>query len=172
HPAAIDLRFEMFAVKRRRDWKHRALAHSHDPTVAKILGLAFDKKHSPGTDEQERAENVEDELEPLHEFDADPDHDSTNDERANNPPNQCAMLRHSRNSEVVEDDDEDKNVVDAQRVFDHVTGEKFEALLRTADFPDHEIEQQGETDPNQCAMSSCAHAQLTTAMFELNQIES
>src|SRR5262249_27990956 len=141
HPLAIDFGFEMFAVKGGRDREHCSLTDSHDPTVPEVLRFALDKKHSPRAHEHERAEDVENEIEPLHQLDPDPDHDSADDQRDDNTPDQSSMLRHSRNLEILKDDNENENVVDAQRVFDHVTGEKFEALLRTADFPDHEIEQ-------------------------------
>src|SRR5205807_6567134 len=142
HPTPVDFGFEMFAVICRRNWKNCSLANSHDPALAKILRLAFDKKHSPGADQQEAAENVENEIEPIYEFDPDPDHDSAHHQRADDSPDQRAMLRHPRDLEVLKDDNEDEDVVDAERVLDHVTGEKFEPFCRAADFPDQEIEQQ------------------------------
>src|ERR1051326_5262091 len=162
----------MFAVESWRDRENRFLAKSHDPTVPEILGLAFDKKHSPRADEQESAKDVEDEVESIDQLDADPNHDPTHDERADDSPDQSAMLRHSRNFEVLKNDDKNENVVDAQRVLDHVTGEKLESFFWPADFPNHEIEQEREADPNKRAIRRRPHAQLPPAMLELNQIES
>jgi hypothetical protein len=81
------------------------------------------------------------------------------------------MLRHRRNLEVLEDQDENENVINAQRILDHVTGEEFERLVRAADFPNHEIEQERENDPNRGALSGRPHAQFSPAMLELDKID-
>ncbi len=81
------------------------------------------------------------------------------------------MLRHRRDAEVGEDQDENENIINAQRVLDYVAGEKFERLVRAADFPDQQIEQEGEYDPNRGALSGGPHAQFATAMLELNKID-
>ena len=171
HPPAVDFGFEMFAVEDWRDRKNCALAHSHDPAIAEILRFAFDKKHSPRAHQQERAENVEDEFETLHQLDAEPDHDPAHHKRAHDSPNQSPMLRHSRNAKIIEDNDEDEDVIDAERIFDHVAGEKFEPFLRSADLPDKESEQERENDPDRNAVSGRTYAELAAAMFELNKIE-
>src|SRR5438552_9382863 len=138
----------MFAVEGWRNRKNGTLTQPHNPALAEIARFAFDKEHSPRAHEQERAENVENELEPLHELDPEPNHDSAHHQCADNSPNQDAMLGHSRNAEVIEDNDEDEDVVDAERILDYVTGEKFQRLLRTADFPDQEVEQKRKNDPD------------------------
>ena len=132
----------MFSIKRRRDRENRFLTNPHDPALAEILRLAFDEKHSPRADEKDRPENVEDELEAIDQLDSDEDHDSTHDQRADDSPDQRAMLRHARDLEILKDDNENENVVDAERVLDHVTGEEFEPFLRSVNFPNEEVEQE------------------------------
>ncbi len=73
--------------------------------------------------------------------DAEPDHDPAHDQRAKNAPDQHAMLRNGRNAEVGEDQNKNENVIDAERVFDEITGQKIERSVRAAQFPDQQIEE-------------------------------
>ena len=54
-----------------------------------------------------------------------------------------------RDSEVGEDQDEDENVIDAERVLDDVAGEKIERRFRALDVPDEEIEGEREEHPDE-----------------------
>src|SRR5437763_5835811 len=160
----------MFSVKYGRDWK-RPTATTHHPALAKIIRLLFHEKHSPGTDEKERSKKVENEIEALHQRNTEPDHDAAHDQRADDAPDESPMLRHRRHLEVLEDEHEDENVIDAERIFDDVAGEKLEPFFPSADFPNKQVEQKREGDPNQRAVSRCAHAQFAAAVFELNKVE-
>src|SRR6266852_1628760 len=117
----------MFVMKRRRNRKGPETA-SHDPALPKILRLLFDEKHSPRADQQKRAENVENELESIDELDTEPNHHAAHHQRADDSPHESAMLCHLGDAEVGEDHNENENVVNAERVLDHVAGQKFERL--------------------------------------------
>src|SRR5438874_13626734 len=110
---------------------------SHHPAFPKIARLLFHKKHPPCADQQKRTEEVEDKIEPVHQCDTEDNHDAAHDQRPDDSPDQSAMLSHRRDAEVGEDQNENENVVNAERVLDHVAGQKFERLLWAADFPDH-----------------------------------
>ena len=49
------------------------------------------------------------------------------------------MLRASGHSEILKDENKNKNVIDAKRVFDDVTGQEIQTRIRSAQFPDEEI---------------------------------
>ena len=57
---------------------------------------------------------------------AQPDHDRAHDQRAENSPDQDPMFVARRHPEVGEDQDEDEDVIDAERVLDQVTGKKID----------------------------------------------
>ena len=92
-----------------------------------------------------------------HERNTEKDHDSAHDQRAEDSPDQDAVLRARRNAKILKDENEDKDVVDAERVFDEVAGEKIEAVLGAAHFPDEQIEKQRKDDPNEAAMCGGSH---------------
>ena len=65
-------------------------------------------------------------MESIDQRDAEPDHQSAHDERADDSPDKHAMLIFFRDLEVGEDEDENENIIDAERVFDDVAGEEIE----------------------------------------------
>ena len=81
------------------------------------------------------------------------------------------MLRHRRHLEISEDEHENEDVIDAQRVFDHVAGEEFEGFVRPAQFPHQQIEKKREHDPDGSAFGRRAHAQFASAVLELGEID-
>src|SRR5437588_8027154 len=147
----------MFVMKRRRNRKGPETT-PHDPALPEILRLLFDEKHSPRADQQKRTENVENEIETIDQLDAEPNHHPAHHQRANDSPDQSAMLCQRWDAEVGEDQNENENVIDAERVLDHVAGKEFERLVRAADFPDHQVEQERENDPDRNTMTGCPHA--------------
>src|SRR5436190_13135669 len=161
----------MFAVKIRRHPETPTTA-AHNPAFAQIGGFLLDEKHSPRADDQNCAKNVENEIEALHERDTETDHDSAHDEGADDSPNQDAVLRDGGHAKVLIDEDENKNVIDAERVLDDVAGQELESLVRSADFPDQEIEQERKKNPDSDAVGRCPDAELASSVFELNEIES
>ena len=68
------------------------------------------------------------------------------------------MLVAWRDSEVGENQTEDKNVVYAERVFDQVTGKEIDRLVGTLHPPDKGVESQGEADPEKAAPDGTGQA--------------
>ncbi len=110
-------------------------AKPHHQTLPEIRFAGLSKKHSNGGHHQEDSKDVKNEMKPRHQSHAEQDHDAAHDKGAQDSPHQSAMLRHRRDLEISENDDENEDVIDAQRVFDHVASEKFEGLVRPAQFP-------------------------------------
>src|SRR5580704_13708211 len=54
------------------------------------------------------------------------DHRAAQDERAHDSPEQQAMLVAGIDAKILEDQEKNKNVVQAERFFDDVAGEKFQ----------------------------------------------
>src|ERR1044072_7618003 len=97
-------------------------------------------------------------MEALDQGHAEPDHDAAHDQRADYSPDEDAMLGAGRHPEIVKDQDENEDVIDPERVFDDVAGEKIEAVLGSLGLPNEQIERERESDPDQAASGWGAHA--------------
>ena len=111
-----------------RHWDKLA-TNAQDPALTEFCFIAFAKSHANRGENQESAENIENKVKAIDERNAEPDHDAAHDQRANNSPNEHAMVRDRRHFEIAEDEDEDKDVIDAQRVFDQIPREEIERPL-------------------------------------------
>src|SRR2546429_6431501 len=121
HPAIVDLDGEIFSVKF-IGHMNGAPDEAHDHAGLKVLLAVLSRKHAHGGDEQEAAEKIENKMKMLDQRDTEPDHHSAHDQRANNSPNENAMLRDRRHAKVGKDQNEDEDVIDAERVLDQVAG--------------------------------------------------
>ena len=81
------------------------------------------------------------------------------------------MLRDRRNFEVGEDEDENENVIDAERVLDEVAGEKIERAVCAFDLENKKVKPEGKDDPDSGALRGRAHTQRAIASFELKKID-
>src|SRR5207253_11224604 len=117
-----------------------APAHAHDPTVSEIFCLMFPEKHADGGDNQECAEEIKNKMKTYNQRHSKQDHDSAHDQRSEDSPHQSAMLCDRRDLEITKDQDEDEDVINAERTFDQVTGEKIDTVLRPFDAPDNHSE--------------------------------
>ena len=61
------------------------------------------------------------------------------------------MLSNGRHAKISEDENKNKNVIDAERVLDEVTGQKIERCVRAAQFPDQQIEEKRKQHPDGAA---------------------
>ncbi|KAG1451817.1 hypothetical protein G6F57_016076 [Rhizopus arrhizus] len=83
------------------------------------------------------------------------DHDRTQHDRTQDADDQHLLALFLRHREVAHDHQEDKDVVDRQRLLDQVAGQEFEADLVGHDLaggliqviPEAGVEQQGQRDP-------------------------
>ena len=71
-------------------------------------------------------------MEALEQGESPEDERGPQDDRPENAPEEDLVLEERRNAEVIEDEDKNKNVVDAQRLLDEESGEKFQRGLRAA----------------------------------------
>ena len=106
----------------------------------------------------------------LDQGNAEPDHDAAHDQCANNSPDQHAMVRDRRYFEIGEDENENKDVIDAQRVFDQIAGKEVERALGALQSHYDQAEGERKRDPEQGPPRSRAHAQLAIAVLELSQV--
>src|SRR5690606_7290078 len=75
-------------------------------------------------------------------------HERTEDERAQDAPEENPVLVDRRDLHRGEDQDEDEDVVDRERLLDEVAGEELGAGLRPELPPDPGVEEQRERDPH------------------------
>ena len=67
--------------------------------------------------------------------------------------------------------DENEDVIHAQRILDDVTGEEFERAGRPFQVPDDYIKSEGKEDPQNAAAGGRAHAQFPVSELELGKID-
>ena len=93
-----------------------------DVLVRMDLDLVVSRHPDPG-EHEERSEHVEHELEAFEERRAGGDERRAEHQRAEDPPEQHAVLQALRHGEVPEDQDEDEDVVCRQRVLEQIAGD-------------------------------------------------
>jgi hypothetical protein len=81
------------------------------------------------------------------------------------------MLRDGGNAKAGEDQNKNENVIDAERVFDDITGQKIERSVGAAQFPDQQIEEKRKHHPDGGALRGGAHAQGAVAPLETDEID-
>ena len=90
------------------------------------------KKHSEAGEKKDGAKKVNDGMKFLEERDACKNKNGSQDEGPGDAVVKDVMLQSGGNIEGPENQEEDKNIVDAQRFFNQVGGEEFCAGLRAA----------------------------------------
>ena len=98
--------------------------------------------------QQKRSEQIENPFEALNQNGAHTDHRAAQDQRAQHSPEQQAVLIAGLDAEKLEDQQEDENVVHAERFFDDVAGEKFEAGPAPVRKENPESKPDGKRDPD------------------------
>src|SRR6266404_1195829 len=113
HPATIQAHFKVYVMKFAGNGKDAA-AHLDRPILPKLSRRMLSKQHSQCSEEEEQAKEIENEMKPLHQCDATDDHNSAHDKRAEDSPDQDAMLCPRRDAEMRENQYEHKDVIDAE----------------------------------------------------------
>jgi len=80
------------------------------------------QRHFDAGDNQKGAENIHDPVEAADQRHAREDENAARDQRQKNPPEQRLVFVSAGNVEVAKDQHEDKEIVDAERVFNQVSG--------------------------------------------------
>src|SRR5690349_11563046 len=97
-------------VRHRHDPSHKP----HDRILLAVELFVAPEGHPNARDDEHRAEDVENPVELGDENRAEPDEHATHHQSAENAVEQHAMLAGAWDAEVLEDQDDDEDVVDAQ----------------------------------------------------------
>src|SRR4030095_9844622 len=151
--------------------RKNSATETHNAVFPEILPRIFAEKHARCGNQQEKTEDVQNEMKPLHQSDAEQDHGAAHDQSANNSPDQYAMLCAGWNPEMREDEHEHKNVVHAQGVLDQVAGKKIEPVMWPFHTPDDSVKGQGDDHPQKAAPRRCGHTQCAAAHAESEQVD-
>ena len=127
---------------------HEATHKAHHRVRVGLDGVLALEGHADPREDEEGPEEVDDPVELVDEIGAGRDHRAAHDERAEDPPEQDAVLVAGRDAEVAEDEDEDEDVVDAQRLLDQVARQVLEPRLRPHEDVDAHAEEQRERHPH------------------------
>ena len=105
-------------------------------------------QHLDSREDEKRPEQVDNPGKFLDEYGAGGNHDRPHHQRPQNPPEQYLVLVLEWDGKVGEQEGEDKNVVHAQRFFNHVAGKKLHCLESPEKMPDTQVENECESNPN------------------------
>src|SRR5262249_38745513 len=144
---------------------------AHYARFPEIVRRIFPEKHARCGDQQEKAEDVENEMKPSHQSDAEQDHGAAHDQSANDSPDQYAVLCAGWNPEMCEDEHEHKNVVHAQGVLDQITGKKVESVMWAFDAPNNGVKRERDNDPKDAASRGSGHAQFPAAHMKREEVD-
>ena len=131
----------------------------------------FAEKHAHRGDQQEKAEDVQNEMKPAHQCDAEKDHGAAHDQSTNDSPHQYAMLRARWHPKMGEDEHEHKNVVHAEGVLDQVPGKKIEPVVWPFHTPNDGVKGERDDNPHKAPARRCRHAQFAAAEMESEKID-
>jgi hypothetical protein len=101
----------------------------HEPgrkTVLDVWRVLAVAQHPERRDDQDRAEHVEHPVEVVQQRRAGRDHHAAQHDRADDAPEQHAVLELRRDLQVTEDHRDHENVVDRQRPLEHVAGDELQ----------------------------------------------
>src|SRR5664279_2403229 len=128
---------------------------SYSVLTGKILRMRLlvpGENHFQAGENQERTERHEQPFEAVDEFDAQPDHQPAHEQRAQDAPEEHAMLVTRRNGKMREDEGDDEDIVHRERQLDDIAGDEFDRLLelpvRHQCRRDDESEQHGQGEPH------------------------
>src|SRR5690606_24878794 len=128
-------------------------------------------RHPDPREDEEGAEDVEDPVETLDEEGARADHGAAHDEGAEDPPEQHAVLVLLRDAEVPEDQDEDEDVVDAERLLDQVACEELEPGVGAPEVVDPRAEGERQDHPEDAPDRRLPDADLVGFAVEDEEVE-
>ena len=131
----------------------------------------FPEKHARCSDQQEKTEDVQNEMKPPHQSDAEQDHGAAHDESANNSPDQYPVLCAGWNPEMREDEHEHKNVVHAQGILDQIAGKKIEPVMWPFHTPDDGVKCQRNDHPKRLRRAAAAMLNSRPRSAESEQVD-
>ena len=152
-----------------RDGDHPA-DELEEEVIAGIDLLVAERELDAGVD-QERPEQRHHPLEPLDELRPQEDERQTHDHRAEDPPEEDAVLILERHLEVAEHDREHEHVVHRQRPFDEVAGEELDRGILPQPPPHQPVEGERQSGPEAGPETALAERRLMGLAVEHRQVE-
>jgi hypothetical protein len=143
----------------------------HQRALLRVLLPAAVQVELDAGEDQEDAEHVDEPMEAREQRGAREDHQRTQHQRGQDPPEQHAVLGLEGDAEAREDHQEHEDVVDGERLLDQVAGQELDAGLR-AEAPRHEgVERQREADPRHAPAERLAEADHVGLAVEHAEVE-
>jgi hypothetical protein len=122
-------------------------------------------------EDQDRPEDVHHPVEVGEQRGAGEDEDRAHAERAEHAPEEHTVLVCGRHREVREDRVEDEQVVDRERLLDHVAGQELESALGTKPLRDERREAQCERHPDRAPDAGLLRRDLVRIAMEHAEIQ-
>jgi len=107
----------------------------------------------------------------MDQSDSGKDKETAQKQRSQNSPEKNAMLLLFGNGKITEDQEKDKEIIDAERKFEDIGGNKLEGNLAALPEKHSPGEGQGEADPQRALGEGFAGAQDAARAVEYEQIE-
>ena len=148
HAAALVDREEVTLVVGGRDREEAAEEADGGVVLGVDLGVFAGQGHLHTGVDEKGAEDVEHPVKARDDAHSDQNKDRAHDDRADDAPEEHAVLVFRRDLEVGEDQNEDEDVVDAQAEFDEIAGEKLLAEFGPAEVPDAAAKRECEGAPD------------------------
>jgi hypothetical protein len=127
--------------------------------------------HLDASIDEEEAEEIEHPVEPRDDAHADEDEDRAHHDRADDAPEEHAVLEARLDLEVGEHEDEDEDVVHAQAQLDEVAGEELLAEFGAAPPPHESAERDGERAPDGAPAERLLHRDDVGVALKHPQVE-
>ncbi len=170
-PLAIDLDKEPLAVHLLRN-RHEPAEEADERVAVRVdLLLVLLGRHAHTGVDQEGAEDIDDPLKALDQGRTNQDHPAAHDQGADDAPEQHTVLVGRRHAEVREQQDEDENIVDAERVFDQVAREELDRLGLASPEIQADVEPQRQHNPDDRPGRRLAHGHGVGAPVEHAQVQ-
>ncbi len=152
--------------------RHRQnlLRPPHHRIFLRVHGMVRAEQFESGV-QQERSEKVENPIEALNQDGPDADHRAAQDERAQHSPKQQAVLIAGIDAKKLEDQQEEKNVVHAERFFNHVAREKFQAGPAPVRKENPESKPDGKRDPDRAFQRGFAQGDHVRAPVKQAEVQ-
>jgi hypothetical protein len=138
---------EMRADVLRRE-AHEAPKQEEHRVLLRVGFLLAAAHQAHGGEDQKRPEDVHDEVEVREQRGADGDEEAAGDQRADDSPEQDAVLQVRGHGEVRKRHQEHEQVVDGQRLLDQPRLEELQRAIGAAVKVDAQVEEQRHADPD------------------------
>src|SRR4029077_8352603 len=130
------------------------------------------KEHLYAREEQKSSEEINRPVERFNERDTNADHHSAQDQRTQNTPKKHTMLVSRRHGEIGKDEDKNEDVINAERIFHQVTGQKLQSFCVPLPIPNECIASERKRHPNGSPDRRLLRTRGVRLALEAKQIDS